>query len=64
MNLIFGKIKEDIALTKKFQGTFRFIDDICALNDGGQFQKSNKEIYPKDQVLKLERLDLMLHFLI
>ena len=57
-------IKGDIALAKKLQGTFRFIDDICVLSDGGKFQKSNKEIYHKELVLKLEHLNLMLHFLI
>ena len=47
-------ITGDIARAKKFHETFRFIDDLCALNDGRQFQKSYKEIYPKELVLKLE----------
>ena len=34
-------IKEDIARAKEFHGAFQFID-ICALNDGGEFQKSYK----------------------
>ena len=37
-----------------FHGAFRFIDDLCALNDGGEFQKSYKEIYLKELLLKLE----------
>ena len=47
-------IKEDIARAKKFHGTFRFINDLCALNDGREFQMPYKEIYPKEVVLKLE----------
>ena len=47
-------IKNNIARAKKFHGTFRFIDDLCALNNGGEFEKSYKEIYPKELDLKLE----------
>ena len=31
----------DIAQAKRLHGTFRFIDNPCALNDGGEFQKSH-----------------------
>ena len=31
----------DIAQTKMFYETFRFIDDPCALKDRGEFQKSH-----------------------
>ena len=47
-------IKEDIPRAKMFHGTFRFVDDLCALNDGENFQKSYKEIYLKELVLKFE----------
>ena len=47
-------IKEGIAEAKTFHGTFQCIDDLCALNDGVEFQNSYKEIYPKELVLKLE----------
>ena len=47
-------IKTDIVRAKRFHGTFRFIDDLCALNDGNEFLHSYKEIYPKELVLKLE----------
>ena len=30
----------DIVQAKKFHGTFRIIDDLCALNDRSEFQKS------------------------
>ena len=38
----------------KFGGTGRFIDDLCALNDGGEFAKRHKDIYPKELKLKVE----------
>ena len=47
-------IKKDIAQAKIFHGAFRFIDDLCVPDDGGEFQKSYKEIYFKEVVLKLE----------
>ena len=37
-------IKKDTASAKKFHGTFRFTDDLCALNDGGEFQKPHKKL--------------------
>ena len=40
-------IKEDIAQAKKFHGTIRYIDDLCALYDGREFQMSCKGIYLK-----------------
>ena len=56
-------IKTDIARAKRFHGTFRFIDDLCALNDGGEFGNSYKEIYPKELELKLEHNGLHATFL-
>ena len=38
-------INEDNARAKIFQESFRFIDNFYALTDGGEFQKSYKEIY-------------------
>ena len=38
----------------KFHGTGRFIDDLCAINDGNEFYKSFKNIYPHDLELKVE----------
>ena len=34
--------------------THRFIDDMLALNDGGHFGKSHKNIYSKEMQLKKE----------
>ena len=47
-----------------FHGTFRFIDDLYALNDGGEIQKWCKEIYPKELALKLEQLGTHATFLV
>ena len=38
----------------KYHGTSRFIDDLCAINDGDDFMASYKEIYPKELELKVE----------
>ena len=40
-------IKEDIAQAKKFHGTIRYIDDLCALYDAREFQMSCKGTYLK-----------------
>ena len=37
------QIKQDITPAARFRRTFWFIDDLRALNDGGQFHKSFKE---------------------
>ena len=37
----------DFARAKKFVNNYRFIDDLAALNDGGEFERSHKSIYPK-----------------
>ena len=36
-------IEEDIARAKKFHGTFRFIEGLCVLNDGGEFKSHTKK---------------------
>ena len=38
----------------KYHGTGRFIDDLCAINDGHEFSKSFRNIYPKELELKIE----------
>ena len=37
-----------------FTNTFRFIDDLCAINDNCEFEKSFKETYAPELVLKKE----------
>ena len=47
-------IKEDKIKARHFHSTNRFIDDLCALNDGGEFGRVYKEIYPEELELKVE----------
>ena len=46
--------KQDLVSARKFGNTFRFIDDLCAINDDGLFEKHYKEIYPRELELKKE----------
>ena len=43
-----------IQRARKFHGCSRFIDDMCCLNDGSEFGKSYKDIYPESLILKCE----------
>ena len=38
----------------KYHSTARFIDDLCAINDDGEFLANFKNIYPKQLELKVE----------
>ena len=38
----------------KFHGVYRFIDDLCAINDAGEFSRSHRDIYPSVLELKME----------
>ena len=46
--------KSDYARARRFLNTFRFIDDLIAANDYGEFERSFKEIYPPELTLKKE----------
>ena len=46
--------KDNFGLARRFLNTFRFIDDLINLNDGGEFSKVFKEIYPPELVLERE----------
>ena len=39
---------------RHFHSTKRFIDDLCAINDGGEFGRIFKDIYPEELELKIE----------
>ncbi len=39
---------------RHFHSTKRFIDDLCAINDGGEFGRVYKDIYPEELELKIE----------
>ena len=44
----------DIIRTYRYHSIFRFIDDLCSLNDGNDFKNSHADIYPKELELKPE----------
>ena len=48
---------------RHFHSTKRFIDDLCAINDGNMFGEIYKEIYPEELELKLEHSGLHVSFL-
>ena len=49
--------KSNNILARKFGKTFRFIDDLNTINDGGEFEKHWTEIYPSELELKKENKD-------
>ena len=51
---MFELIDLDKAKARHFHSTKRFIDDLCALNDGGEFGRVYKDIYPNELELKVE----------
>jgi len=46
--------KTDVVKARQFRNTFRFIDDLLAINDNGEFEKCFREIYPPELELKKE----------
>ena len=51
---ISGLIGSDKIKARKFHAVKRFIDDLLALNDGGEFGRNHNNIYPVELELKLE----------
>ena len=49
--------KNDLIRARKLCNVFRFIDDLSAINDGGEFEKNYKEIYPVELELGRENVD-------
>ena len=47
-------IASDKVKARHFHSTKRFIDDLCAINDGDEFGRSYKDIYPEELELKVE----------
>ena len=47
-------ISTDKVKARHFLSTKRFIDDLCAINDGGEFGRSYQLIYPDELELKVE----------
>jgi hypothetical protein len=51
---ISNTIPLDPAKARHFHSTKRFIDDLIAINDGGEFGRVFKDIYPEELELKVE----------
>ena len=47
-------IASDPMKARHFHSTKRFIDDLCAINDGGEFGRVFMNIYPEELELKVE----------
>jgi len=47
-------IRTDKYKASRYHGASRFIDDLCNINDGGEFGRSHNSIYPKELELKVE----------
>ena len=56
-------ITSDKVKARKFHSTKRFIDDLCAFNDGGEFGRVHKDIYPSELELKEEHSGVHADFL-
>ena len=48
--------KRDINKVRRFTNVFRFIDDLVAINDNGEFERCYSEIYPPELELKKENI--------
>ena len=58
------KVKnKDLFVARKFRHTVRFIDDLLAINDDGEFEKCFRDIYPEELELKKEHGGNSLAFL-
>jgi hypothetical protein len=53
-SFILSLMKSDKRRAFKFENSVRFIDDNCNINDGGEFGRSFREIYPSNLELKCE----------
>ena len=47
-------IRLDVVQARRYHATYRFIDDLCTLNNNHQFENSYKTIYPPELELKIE----------
>ena len=62
-DFITSMIEIDKVKARHFHSTKRFIDDLCAINDGGEFGRSYKDIYPDELELKVEHSGMHATFL-
>ena len=50
-------------IARKFSQTFRFIDDLIAINDDGMFENYHREIYPEELHLKKRKYECVKMYL-
>jgi hypothetical protein len=62
-NYMSDLITTDKVKARHFHSTKRFIDDLCALNDGGEFGRVYRDIYPNELELKVEHSGVHASFL-
>ena len=62
-NLVLNGVPEGKVRACHFHASRSFIDDLCAINDGGEFGRSHPEIYPPELELKEEHSGLHATFL-
>ena len=55
--------RTNLTNARKFGNTFRFIDDLIAINDDGEFEKNFPDIYPPELELKKEHRGEQVSFL-
>ena len=48
---------DDYQMARRFGNVFRYIDDLLAINDNGEFEKHFKNIYPPEIALKKENVN-------
>lgn len=48
--------QKDLIKARKFWNMFRFIDDLAAIDNGGEFEKVYRETYPPELELKRENI--------
>ena len=48
---------DDYQMARRFGNVFRYIDDLLAINDNGEFERNYKNIYPPELALKKENVN-------
>ena len=48
---------DDYQMARRFGNVFRYIDDLLAINDNGEFERNYNNIYPPELQLKKENVD-------
>ena len=44
-------------MARNFENVFRYIHDLLAINDNGEFERSYRNIYPPELALKKENVN-------